>query len=140
MFESVKVHFFLLLSASRYAASDNYANEKLDASYSDSPYGRTKNGLLATGGPVGPPGPDDPYGDATYGKRSAVSASGYDDRHYGTAPGRSGPGAAAEFQRMGRMRSEFYSPQYNASYNQQNGCSIAPGGAGGQGGYHGSNY
>ena len=96
---------------------------------------------MATGG-----GPDDPYGDPTYGKRGAVSASGYDDRHYGTAPGRSGP--ARDFGGRG-MRPDFYSPQYNASYNQQNGCSITPGGAvvggggaagAGQGGYHGSNY
>lgn len=53
--------------------------------------------------------------------------------------GPGGPGAGASgFQRMSRLRSEFYSPQYNATYNQQNGCSITPNSV--AAGYHSTSY
>ena len=62
---------------------------------------------------------------------------GYKGANYASA-NPSDPSGASGFQRMSRMRSEFYSPQYNATYNQQNGCSITPNS--GAAGYHSTSY
>ena len=103
--------------------SDNYANEKLADSYDtygtsrmkdDYGTGRLKDDYDTTAGGAG-----------IYGKRT-YSASGTGPVSDRDRPGGPGDiGGRGDFQRMSRMRSEFYSPQYNASFNQQNGCSIS---------------
>lgn len=100
---------------------DNYANEKLAESY-DSPYGSTRVGVAK-----------DEYGDTTY--SSLKARPGYTSS--------SGPDkATGEFQRMSRMRSEYYSPQYNSGYGATSGQATTSGapaggvsGGAGQAGY-----
>ena len=77
---------------------------------------------------------DNPVVDGTYDGSNAVGpaygTTGAGGSAYGTTgvkrpPGGAGPGpAGGDFQRMSRMRSEFYSPQYNSTYPPTNGSAV----------------